>query len=70
MVCPVYLESELAYMVILCRKSRRILKRYIVIGTMVSQMEKVFSLLVESGLIYCALWVSPEIPFKLASSLH
>ncbi|KAM5540170.1 hypothetical protein V8D89_006310 [Ganoderma adspersum] len=37
-------------------QSRRFLKRYVVTGPMVSQMQKVFSLLVESGMIYCALW--------------
>ncbi|KAI1784824.1 hypothetical protein LXA43DRAFT_190553, partial [Ganoderma leucocontextum] len=38
-------------------QSRRTLKRYVVTGPMVSQTEKVFSLLIESGAIYCALWV-------------
>ena len=40
------------------RQSRRSLKRYIVTGAMVSQTEKVLSLLVESGAIYSAIWVS------------
>ena len=49
----------------ICRQSRRNLRRYFVTGPRASQVEKVFSLLVESGMIYCALWVSiksPHIP--------
>lgn len=42
-----------------CRVSRRVLKRYVVAGTTASQVEKVLSLLVESGALYCAIWVSP-----------
>ncbi|KAM5536302.1 hypothetical protein V8D89_010038, partial [Ganoderma adspersum] len=38
-------------------RSRRFLRRYIVTGPMVSQTEKVLSLLVESGAIYCAVWI-------------
>ncbi|KAM5545323.1 hypothetical protein V8D89_000936, partial [Ganoderma adspersum] len=37
--------------------SRRILKRYIVTGSMVSQTGKVLSILVESGAVYSAIWV-------------
>ncbi|KAM5540008.1 hypothetical protein V8D89_006340 [Ganoderma adspersum] len=38
-------------------QSRRVLKKYVVAGPgMASQMEKVLSLLVESGMAYCALW--------------
>ncbi len=41
----------------LLREARRRLRQYIVAGPVASQMEKVFSLLVESGAIYCAFWV-------------
>ncbi|KAM5531450.1 hypothetical protein V8D89_014907 [Ganoderma adspersum] len=37
-------------------QSRRKLRQYFVTGPRASQVEKVFSLLVESGMIYCALW--------------
>lgn len=54
------LEPKVAYRLIVCRQSRRVLKRYVVTGPVVSQMQRVFALLVESGLVYCALWVSEQ----------
>ena len=42
---------------ILYRKVKSLLRRYIVVGPLGSQIEKVFALLVESGAAYCALWV-------------
>lgn len=42
------------------RRSRMVLKRYMVTGAMSSQMEKVLSLLVESGTLYCTLWVKSQ----------
>ncbi|KAM5535101.1 hypothetical protein V8D89_011187 [Ganoderma adspersum] len=38
-------------------ESRRRLRGYFVAGTRASQVEKLFSLLIESGAIYCAIWV-------------
>ena len=45
------------------------LRQYIVAGPVASQMEKVFALLVESGAIYCALWVRPSSPYMNTSVL-
>ena len=41
----------------LSREARMRLRQYIVAGPVASQMEKVFALLVESGAVYCAIWV-------------
>ena len=37
------------------------LGKYIEVGTRVSRLEKVTVLLVESGIVYCLLWVSIRI---------
>ncbi|TBU40622.1 hypothetical protein BD309DRAFT_899608 [Dichomitus squalens] len=37
-------------------KAKHHLRKYIVVGPMGSQMEKVFAMLIESGAVYCALW--------------
>ena len=43
---------------LLVRESRKRLHGYFVGGSVASQVEKLFALLVESGAIYCALWAS------------
>ncbi|EJF55647.1 hypothetical protein DICSQDRAFT_73275, partial [Dichomitus squalens LYAD-421 SS1] len=39
------------------RKARHEFRKYIVVGPLRSQMEKVFALLIESGAVYCTFWV-------------
>lgn len=48
-----------ALIAIVIRESRRRLKGYLVSG---SQVEKLLALLVESGAVYCAMWVSGLLP--------
>ena len=43
------------------RESRRRLKKYLAASTQASQVEKLFSLLIESGAVYSAIWVSTPI---------
>ena len=52
---PKYLERRTDP---LLRESRKRLRGYFVGGSVASQVEKLFALLIESGAIYCALWVS------------
>ncbi|TBU54599.1 hypothetical protein BD310DRAFT_827664, partial [Dichomitus squalens] len=40
-------------------KAKSDLRKYIVVGPIASQIEKIFALLLESGAAYCTLWVSP-----------
>ena len=47
------------------RQRRKALKQYVVSGTAASRTGKMFALLVESGVIYCAIWVSLTTPEKV-----
>ncbi|TBU51707.1 hypothetical protein BD310DRAFT_777137, partial [Dichomitus squalens] len=38
--------------------SRRSLRKFMVSGDMTIRMERLFSILVESGMVYCTIWVS------------
>ena len=40
------------------RQYRVMLRKYVEVGSRISRLEKVMALLVESGVVYCLLWVS------------
>ena len=40
-----------------CRQHRISIKKYMGEGTVAMKVEKVFALLIESGFVYCCLWV-------------
>ena len=46
---------------------RKILRKYIVIGSQVIRLEKALAMILESGMAYCIIWVRPDSPVLISA---